>query len=63
MGGQGSWAVNELNNSSVSDILKLVRLCWFDRSKRIPGIGKGIEREPFKSFTMYSRNNEVVVIS
>ncbi len=27
MGDQGSWAVNELNNSSVSDILKVVRLC------------------------------------
>ncbi len=35
----------------------------FDWIKRIPGVWKGIEREPFKNFTMNSRNNKVIVIS
>jgi hypothetical protein len=35
----------------------------FDGSKGIPGVGKGIEGELFKIFTMDGRNNKVITIS
>jgi hypothetical protein len=35
----------------------------FDWSKGIPGMGKGVKREPFEDFTVNCRNNKIVVIS